>query len=415
MKQTTIFQKHNKSKPQKKINTDELRVLSLFSGGGGLDLGFKGGFKFRNMYFDKNLYVTHYANDFDPAAKLVFKANKKYFASVNFVKKDIKEIKLDEIPDFDIMLAGFPCQPFSNAGHRKGIQDKQGTLFEEGQRILLSKQNAPRPPKGFIFENVRGILSIKMQDGTSVPDEIVKRTKKMGYNTVYKLIKASDYGVPSSRYRVIMIGLKEEYGSFDFELLEKVVREHNIPTEKTNKYELLLGRILSDITPDLPQAEEFWKFSPSAQYMVDKIGKCNGDEATLNMFRKSVSLNKMDPKVIKGRSWKDMPKEAMPQRFRKIYDNPSKYRAPNFYRRFSLAEINGTITASAQPENCGITHPLVNRRFTIREIARIQSFPDDFIFPYTTIANAYKIIGNAVPPILGWVIARAVMKHFNLD
>jgi DNA (cytosine-5)-methyltransferase 1 len=105
--------------------------------------------------------------------------------------------------------------------------------------------------------------------------------------------------------------------------------------------------------------------------------------------------------------------EDMSDRFRKIWDNPKKYHAPNFYRRFALGEINGTITASAQPENCGITHPFENRRFTIREIARIQSFPDDFKFPYKSIANAYRVIGNAVPPVFGWVIAKALEKHLE--
>ena len=102
--------------------------------------------------------------------------------------------------------------------------------------------------------------------------------------------------------------------------------------------------------------------------------------------------------------------DDMTPRFQKIWDDPVKYHAPNFYRRFALGEINGTITASAQPENCGITHPFLNRRFTIREIARIQSFPDGFDFPYKSISDAYKVIGNAVPPVFGWVLAKAIEK-----
>ena len=127
-------------------------------------------------------------------------------------------------------------------------------------------------------------------------------------------------------------------------------------------------------------------------------------------FTKKVPLEQISKTISKGRSWKNMNPEDMSERFRKIWDDPKKYHAPNFYRRFALGEINGTITASAQPENCGITHPFEHRRFTIREIARIQSFPDDFEFPYTTIANAYKVIGNAVPPVMGWVIARALQE-----
>jgi DNA (cytosine-5)-methyltransferase 1 len=147
--------------------------------------------------------------------------------------------------------------------------------------------------------------------------------------------------------------------------------------------------------------------------MVDKIGPCEDGEKALKKFKEKQPLQKISATISKGKSWKSMNPDDMSDRFKKIWENPKKYHAPNFYRRFALGEINGTITASAQPENCGITHPFENRRFTIREIARIQSFPDNFEFPYKTIANAYKVIGNAVPPIFAWVIAKALTKHIE--
>jgi DNA (cytosine-5)-methyltransferase 1 len=176
---------------------------------------------------------------------------------------------------------------------------------------------------------------------------------------------------------------------------------------------LYLGSALCDIPKDAPQYKDFWKYSPGGQYMVDKIGSCLDGKEALQKFKKRIPLHKISNTITTGRSWKNMNPKDMSERFLKIWDNPQKYRAPNFYRRFALGEINGTITASAQPENCGITHPFENRRFTIREAARIQSFPDDFIFPFKTIANAYKVIGNAVPPIFGWVIAKALTKHIG--
>jgi len=389
------------------------KTLSLFTGCGGLDLGFTGGFNFRNKEYSKNPFEVVLSNDIEKAATLVYEKNRNYFGAHEMITGDITEISTAVIPDFDFMLAGFPCQPFSNAGLRKGIDDKRGNLFEECARILKDKENSDHKPKGFVFENVRGILSSKMEDGTSVPDEIVKRMDVLGYNTSYKLLKASKYGVPSARYRVIFVGFRKEYGTFDFNLLNKVVSDFNLPNEINNKHDLLLGTILSDIPEDAPQFGDFWKYSPSGQYMVDKIGPCFGDKAVLEKFKKGVPVSQMSEKVLKGRSWKVMDREDMSPRFQKIHDNPKKYRSPNFYRRFALAEINGTIIASAQPENCGITHPLYNRRFSIREIARIQSFPDDFEFPYTSVTNAYKVIGNAVPPILGWVIAKGIQKHFE--
>lgn len=393
--------------------TKTFKVVSLFSGCGGLDLGFLGGFKFRGRNYSKNDFKIELSNDIDPAAEFVYKANEQMFGDHKFVKDDIKNVNHSSIPEFDFLIAGFPCQPFSNAGLRKGINDERGNLFEECERILQEALLKPNPPIGFVFENVKGILSSKMSDGTSIPDEIVKRTEKLGFKTRYKLCKTSDYGVPSNRQRLIIVGLREDLGYFDFDYMDKVVEEYDVPNEKKNGYELYLGSVLCDIPDNAFQKDDFWKYSPGGQYMIDKIGQCIDGKSALEKFQKKTPLNEISKTINIGRSWKNMSPNDMSERFRKIWDNPQKYRAPNFYRRFALGEINGTITASAQPENCGITHPFENRRFTIREIARIQSFPDEFQFPYTTIANAYKVIGNAVPPIFGWVLAKALNKQLT--
>ena len=90
-----------------------------------------------------------------------------------------------------------------------------------------------------------------------------------------------------------------------------------------------------------------------------------------------------------------------------------RYHSPNFYRRFARHEINGTITAAATPENSGILHPIENRRYSVREIARIQSFPDDYIFIGDSLSSKYKIIGNAVPPKLGKVIGDSIVRQLT--
>ena len=404
--------KTNKQKTSENFNKP-LKIVSLFSGCGGLDLGFTGNFNFRDRHYEKTKFRIEYSNDIDPAAEYVYNANKSFFNNHELHKEDIKDVDFDEIPDFDFLLAGFPCQPFSNAGLRKGINDERGNLFEECERLLKVGLKRENKPIGFVFENVKGIMSSKMDDGTSIPDEIVKRTEKLGFKTCYKLLKTSNYGVPSNRQRLIIIGLRKDLGYFDFNLLEQIVAEYNLPNEIDNPYDLYLGSVLCDIPEKAPQVNDFWKYSPGGQYMVDKIGPTEDGKEALEKFKKKIPLKKISDSITNGKSWKNMNPEDMSERFRKIWDNPQKYRAPNFYRRFALGEINGTITASAQPENCGITHPFENRRFTIREIARIQSFPDDFQFPYKTIANAYKVIGNAVPPIFAWVLAKALEKHLE--
>lgn len=393
-----------------------LKTVSLFSGCGGLDLGVTGGFDFMGRSYPKNEFEIIFANDFDKDALSTYSANSKYFNSKHLVSGDIREVDVNSIPDFDVLFAGFPCQPFSNAGNRKGVHDDngRGTLWEECEKIIQHAINDfKEKPKAFVFENVRGIISSKMPSGKSVPDEIKDRMEQLGYNVAMKLVKASDYGVPQNRYRFLIIGIREDLGTFDFSLLDEIVKENNLPNVENNSYELSLGYVLATLTDDTPQQGEYWKYSPQGQKMVDMIGICQDGKETFEKFSKKVPLEEISETISIGRSWKNINPDDLPDRFRKIYDDPKRYHAPNFYRRFALGEIAGTITASAQPENCGITHPFENRRFSIREAARIQSFPDDFEFPYKSINGAYKVIGNAVPPVLGWVIARALQKHLT--
>ena len=227
-----------------------LKVVSLFSGCGGLDLGFTGGFKFRHYDFSKTNFDIVFANDYDVDAARVYLANEKYFTGHSFENGDVRDLLVDNIPDFDVLLAGFPCQPFSNAGNRGGVSDKsgRGTLFYECERIINGSIEKGKIPKAFVFENVRGILTSKMPDGSLVTDEILGRMSSLGYNVSMKLIKSSDYGVPQNRSRVIIVGVRNDIPVFDFGMLDKIVKEYNLPTVSGNSYELTLGSIFSDIS-----------------------------------------------------------------------------------------------------------------------------------------------------------------------
>lgn len=390
-----------------------IKVASLFSGCGGLDLGFTGGFEFMGRSFQRLPYQIVFANDIDIDAVKCYNSNFSILDGVHAgcELNDIRAVKTEDIPHFDVLLAGFPCQPFSSAGNRKGVGDVngRGTLFEECERILFEKIEAGYKPKAFVFENVRGILSSKMPDGTTVPVEIQKRMEALGYHVSFQLVCARDYGVPQSRYRVIIIGVDKDLEPFNFLDMDAIVERNSIPSFKTGAYEqLLLGSILQGL--DSISGAEFWGYTATTQNVVDLIGSCLGGEEELKLFAEPFVREELPDYVLIGKSWKDIPPHLLPPRFRKIYDNPKKYHSPKFYRRFALGEINGTITASAQPENCGITHPFENRRFTVREIARIQSFPDIFNFDAIPLQSRYKVIGNAVPPILGWVVASALIK-----
>ena len=352
------YKSTNKTKTMNKMpkSNNPPRLISLFSGCGGLDLGFvKAGFK--NVW----------ANDFDADARAVYSLN---IGDID--GRDILTVKEDEIPEGDILTAGFPCQPFSSAGSRKGVFDSRGMLYKECLRIIKNKM-----PKVIVFENVRGLLSTKYMDGRNLAEVIIEDLSKMndiGYNVVYKLLNASDYGVPQNRQRVFFVGVRKDLGvKFVF-------------PSKQNKDNLTLRHIL-DIPKDVKNQVD-WALSPQALEMINYIPE--------------------------GGSWKNIPYEKLAPRFQRIRNDMKKYRSPNFYRRFSRDEINGTITASAQPENCGIIHPIENRRYTIREVARIQSFPDNFTFiddSQKNIIAMYKVIGNAVPVSLAQNVASAIMQQ----
>ena len=388
------------------------KIVSLFSGCGGLDLGFTGGFNFNGQTYKKLPTKVVFANDFDVDASTCYNSNR--LLTNNGEKcllKDIREVSAEDIPDYDILLAGFPCQPFSNAGNRKGVHDVngRGTLFEECERILKCKVDKGKRPLAFVFENVRGIMSSKMPTGITVPEEIRNRMNDLGYNVSMQLVCSSDFGVPQKRYRFLIIGIDRERGSFDFSTLEEIVEKYKIPSTKNGHDEkLLIGSVLYDIAS--ASENETWDYTQGTQSMVEKIGPCVHGAEAINLFAPGFKKEELPQNVFLGRSWKDVPPEQLTPRFRRIYDNPKKYHAPKFFRRFAFGEINGTITASAQPENCGITHPIENRRYTVREIARIQSFPDDFSFSAIPLQSRYKVIGNAVPPVMAWVIASALIE-----
>lgn len=332
------------------------RLVSLFSGCGGMDKGFE----------DTGHYERVWANDFDQDAQAVFRKN---FGDID--GRDITTVPVEDIPACDIITAGFPCQPFSNAGNRRGVYDARGELYLECLRIIADKS-----PKVVLFENVKGLLSSKHQSGKKLIEVIKEDLEELGYQVEYRVVNASDYGVPQNRERMILVAFRNDLG-----------KKFVFPPVQEDKRNLTLRHVILDIPPETPN-QKHWAYSPQAQSMIEQIPE--------------------------GGSWKSIPYEKLSPRFQRIRDDMKRYHAPNFYRRFSLDEINGTITASAQPENCGITHPTQNRRYTIREIARIQTFPDDFVFIDDTLKDVvamYKVIGNAVPCHLAEVIAAAIYEQ----
>ena len=329
--------------------------VSLFSGCGGADLGFRqAGFK------------TLFANDIDADACMTYRTN-----LGEILEGDIRTVSLPKIRKrLDVLSAGFPCQPFSNAGSRRGVEDERGTLYQAALDAVETLK-----PRAVLFENVRGLLSFKNGKRLLI-EEICEHLDNLGYNVVFTLVDASKHHVPQRRLRVVIVGMERtsKMGYFSFPL----------PIERDD---LSLKHTILDLTSNALNQGELMQLNPQA-----------------------IHIGSMVPE---GGSWKNIPYAKLPDRLKKISDNIEKYRWPNFYRRFHRDEIAGTITAAFKPENAGVWHPIEQRIFSVREIARIQSFPDWFEFQGRTIKSKYQQIGNAIPPRLAYEIALNISRALN--
>lgn len=326
--------------------------VSLFSGVGGLDLGFRAaGFR------------TVWANDIDVDACETFRENLGEIA-----EGDIRTIGFPKLDGpLDVLSAGFPCQPFSNAGSRRGVKDERGSLFQ----VALDAVRALEP-KVVLFENVRGLLSVKLGKKLLI-EEILKQLHELGYDCQFKLVDASNHRVAQRRLRLLIVGVQRDADLAPF----------RFPQEK-HKEGLSIKDTILDVSELLPNQNEIMQLNPQA-----------------------VMIGAMVPE---GGSWKNIPYDSLPERLQYISDNIERYRWPNFYRRFHRDEIAGTITAAFKPENAGVWHPIHGRVFSVREIARIQSFPDWFVFGGRSVKSKYQQIGNAVPPRLAYEVGLEVMN-----
>lgn len=324
--------------------------VSLFAGCGGIDLGLRqAGFR------------TVFANDINPDACATYRAN---LGEIS--EQDIREVRLPKLAKrLDLLTGGMPCQPFSNAGSRRGTDDHRGTLYQSAIHAIEEYR-----PRAVILENVRGFLSFHEGDKLLI-EEVCAQLYSLGYNVTFSLVDASKHNVPQRRLRLFIVGIerKRRTGHFHF------------PEPKDRK-DLTLRDTIFDIDEETPNQKDIMQLNPQAL----KIGSM----------------------VPEGGSWKSIPYKDLPPRLKKISDNIARYRWPNFYRRYHRDEVAGTITAAFKPENAGVWHPAKGRIFSVREVARIQSFPDWFRFEGRNVKSRYQQIGNAVPPRLAFELGSAV-------
>lgn len=327
-----------------------MRIISLFSGCGGLDLGFV------NAGFE-----IVYANDYDKATWETFEKNHE----MSIDKRSILDIKSDEIPDADGIVGGPPCQSWSLAGAMKGINDKRGRLFYEYIRVIKDKK-----PKFFLAENVPGIIS-----STHLPEfkKIIELLSSLGYNVSYHLVDARNYGVPQERKRVIIVGYRNDLG-IEFELPDPT---HTINGITLDKSPIKKWVSLKEAIGDLPAP----KAAKDKNKANNVLGIANNEYFTGSYSTIYMSRNRR-------RNWDE-------QSFTIQAGGRHAPLHPSSSKMIKIG-IDKMAFADKKP---------YHRRLSVRECARIQTFPDSFIFYYKGVADGYKMIGNAVPVKLAEAIA----------
>lgn len=326
-----------------------MKLISLFTGAGGLDLGFK-----------KAGFEIIWANEFDKSIWETFESN---FPHTELDRRSIVDIQSNEIPEADGIIGGPPCQSWSEAGAGRGIKDKRGQLFHDYVRLLKDKQ-----PKFFLAENVPGILHPKHSEAFA---NIIKEFESAGYEVSQQLLNANDFGVPQDRKRVIIVGYRKDLGRrFEFPQTQEYK-----PVLKDAIWDLRLAKSAKE--GNKTNGEEGLS-APNHEYM-------NGGFSTIYMSRNRV------------RSW-DEPSFTIQAGGRHAPMHPQ---AP----KMKFIEQNKRIFVPGEEGKY--------RRLSVRECARIQTFPDDFIFRYENIADGYKMIGNAVPVNFAKYIAQKIMTDFR--
>lgn len=328
-----------------------MRIVSFFAGAGGLDLGFE------QAGFD-----VVWANEYDKEIWATYERNHK---NTILDRRSIVDIPSEEVPDCDGIIGGPPCQSWSEAGSSRGIQDKRGQLFFEFMRILADKK-----PKFFLAENVSGMLLPKHKD---VLDNIIQMFKDIGYNLSYELLNTSDFNVPQDRKRVFFIGYRK-----DLKLKFKFPKP--ITPKKKRTLSDVIGDLQDNVLPamrgNLTNGQDC--NLPNHEYMI-------GGFSSIYMSRNRV------------RGWDQV----------SFTIQAGGRHAPLHPQAPPMVLIEQNVRQFVQGEE----H--LYRRLSVRECARIQTFPDDFFFVYNNVTAGYKMIGNAVPVQMAKVLADKIYADLS--
>ncbi len=325
-----------------------MKIVSFFAGAGGLDLGFQ-----------KAGFDVVWANEYD---KDIWETYEKNHKNTILDKRSIVDIPSNEVPDCDGIIGGPPCQSWSEAGSKRGITDKRGQLFYEFMRILADKK-----PKFFLAENVSGMLLPAHKEALA---NIKQMFTDIGYDLSFQLLNVSDFGVPQDRKRVFFIGYRN-----DLEM------KFQFPKGYTIGNKITLEDSIIDLKDNVLPAKE-------GNYTNGKNCKINNHEYMIGGFSSMfMSRNRV-------RSWDEVSFTIQAGgRHAPIHPQAPKM---NFIEQNVREFVRGK------------EH--LYRRLSVRECARVQTFPDDFIFYYKSVVAGYKMIGNAVPVEMAKLLGEKILK-----
>jgi DNA (cytosine-5)-methyltransferase 1 len=331
-------------------NKKRIELISLFTGCGGLDLG-----------FEKAGFNIVWANEFDRTIWDTFSLN---FPNTVLDKRSIIDIKSSEIPYAEGIIGGPPCQSWSEAGAGRGLDDRRGQVFLEYIRIIKDKE-----PLFFLAENVSGMLLPRHREAFS---KIMSMFNSLNYNISWKLLNTKDYNVPQDRKRVIIIGYHKKLGKkFEFPK----------PSEKS----VTLKDAIWDLHLSKPKPAKLYNKTNGDALKIPNHEYMNGGFSTIYMSRNRV------------RSWNEQSFTIQAGgRHAPIHPKAPKMRFISQNERIFVP---------------GKEH--LYRRLSVRECARIQTFPDDFFFEYESISDGYKMIGNAVPVEFARIIAAKIIQDLR--
>ena len=344
----------------------------------GLDIG-----------LDQAGFETRVAVEIDKSARETIRTNTKRLNQQVHIFGDVTALNAEKIIEIanisrgqvTLVSGGPPCQPFSTAGKRGALNDPRGSLFRDFLRLVDGLQ-----PRFFVMENVRGLLSAPIlhrsyADRKSYPTAeempgsafsvILEEFSKIGYSFEYGLLNAADYGVAQTRERVVILGSRDH---------ERI----SLPqaTHSANGISLPPWRTLHNAIGDLNEAQPVFQAYSDSRLQYLKL-------------------------VPEGGNWRSLPNELQSEAMGGAYNSGGG--KVGFYRRLSWNKPSPTVTTSPAQKATDMCHPTELRPISVREAARIQGFPDDWIF-CGSISDQYRQIGIAVPVGLGFAIGQSIVK-----